>query len=394
MYYKHPLDIPKSELITGLRWTGERVPCPVAGIHGDTHPMAWGADNEIYMSAGDPNWAIVDGKPTGVTWNDAFDKPELYPHIGGVDVEKLIGFGAEFGIEQLNTMPGLMGPGGLGAKPSGMISFKGSLYLAVQNLLGGKPPRWGESSQHGSDATILKSDDFGKTWTPDIQAILTDMESKLYDRKGWKWQTPPEEREGWNGWKPMFPGALFGGPSFVQFGQDNRDAVDEYVYAVSGDQWDNGSELRVGRVSQDRIQKVDAWEWAVPGDDGIVVWTAELADSKPVLTIDRHLGLPEMVYLPGIKRYLLLTWALHKDFHTEAGSELTVLESENPWGPFRLVHYEEMWDSVEVCPYCPRIPLKWFDESTLSGWLLHSGNWFSPEPHYKPHVRPFELVLK
>jgi len=54
--YNHPLEIPASPLVPGLRWTGERVACPVDGIHGDTHPMTWAADGEIYLSAGDPNW--------------------------------------------------------------------------------------------------------------------------------------------------------------------------------------------------------------------------------------------------------------------------------------------------------------------------------------------------
>ena len=138
MRYNHPLEIPKSEKITAFSWTGQRTPCPVSGIHGDTHPMTWAADDQIYMSAGDPNWALIDGEPRGVTWQEAFDQPELYPHMGGVDVEKLTGYGADFGIEQVNTMPGLIGPGGNGAKPSGMISVNGSLYLAVQNLLGNK----------------------------------------------------------------------------------------------------------------------------------------------------------------------------------------------------------------------------------------------------------------
>jgi hypothetical protein len=389
MKYSHPLEIPRSTVLTGLQWTGERTPGP-QGIHNDTHPMSWAADDEIYLSAGDPNYAFFDGVPRHVPWQEAFDKPELYPHMGGVDVEKITGYGADFGIEQVNTMPGLIGPGGNGPKPSGMISVKGSLYLAVQNLLGKKDPPHRPNSQHGSDATILRSDDFGVTWTPDIQTGLAEMEAQHYDRRSWRWTNSPEERTGWKDWKPMFPGAKFGGPSFVQYGRDNAAALDEYVYAISGDQWDNGSELRVGRVPQDRILDADAWQWAAPDGDG-VEWISGLENSQPVLDLNGHLGLPEMVYLPGIGRYLLLTWGLHRDFHVDEGSELTILESEHPWGPFRLVFYEEIWDSVEVCPYCPRVPMKWFDNDALSGWLFHSGSWHTVH-HYRPHVRPFQLI--
>ncbi len=393
MIYKHPTEIPKSDKIKGLRWTGERVPYPVNEIHGDTYPLAWGDDGEIYTSAGDPNWAFVDGKPTPLTWQEAIEMPGIYPHMGGLDIEKISGTGKCFAIKRVNSMPGLTGPGGRGPKPTGLVSVNGSLYLAVQNLLGSKPPRFGEKSQHGSDATILRSDDYGLTWSPDIQSWWPEFEAKYYSRKEWKWVNSPEDRESYNGWKPMFPGNLFGGPSFIQFGQDNSGALDDYVYAVSGDQWDNGNEMRLGRVPKGGIIDEKAWEFAVLQDDGSVQWTNKLEESKPVLIIERHLGVPEMVYFPSIGRYLLLTWGLHKDFHVEAGSELTVLESEHPWGPFKLVHYEEIWDSVKVCPYCPRIPMKWFDEKTMSGWLLHSGNWFSMDPWYRMHIKPFELLF-
>jgi len=125
---------------------------------------------------------------------------------------------------------------------------------------------------------------------------------------------------------------------------------------------------------------------------GAVTWVDRQSSSKPVLTIDKHVSLPEMIYLTKLKRYLLLTWALHKDFNVSAGSELTILEAENPWGPFRLVHFEEIWDEVDVCPYCPRVPLKWFDQDKLSGWLLHSGNW-TGTTYYMAHNRPFELIV-
>lgn len=391
--YNHPLQIPRSSLITGLEWTSPRTSCPMPGMHGDTHPMAWADDDEIYMSAGDPNWAVIDGVRRSVLWNESVPKPEIYPHVGGLDVEKLTGYGAEFGVEQVNTMPGFMGPGGFGAKPSGMICVKGSLYLAAQNLLGKKPAPRGENSQHGSDATIIRSDDYGKSWYPDIEPILTDFENALYDRVTWTWANPPEERTSWKGWTPMFPGPLFGGPTFIQYGRNNEQAIDEYIYAISGDQWDNGSELRVGRVHQDHIIERDAWTWANVSNDGTVSWVTSPELAEPVLSIHKHIGLPEMFYLPSLQRYVLLTWGLHKDFHTEKGSELTVLDSPNPWGPFTLVHYEEIWDQVDICPYTPRVPLKWFDEANLSGWMLYSGNWFAPEPWYKPHVRPFQLKL-
>jgi len=79
-----------------------------------------------------------------------------------------------------------------------------------------------EISQHGSDATIVSSRDHGKTWTPNIKDI-----------KG-----------------PMFREMLSADRAFVNTGRNNVGAPDQYVYAVSTDQWDNGSALRVGEYLQ------------------------------------------------------------------------------------------------------------------------------------------------
>jgi hypothetical protein len=224
--YNHPAGLSKSPIIAGLRWTTPRAPCPVDGIHGDTYPMTWADDDAIYMSSGDPNWAEIDGLPRKILWPDAAANPALYPLIGGLDLERLTGQGAEFGVEQVNSMPGFIGPGGQGAKPSGLISVDGSLYLAAQNLLGWRPSPHRPNSQHGSDAAIIRSDDHGRTWQPDLTGILTSLEATHFDRPSGRWR---ERHDSWQGWRPMFPGNCFGGPSFVQCGRDNADAPDDWI---------------------------------------------------------------------------------------------------------------------------------------------------------------------
>jgi len=358
--------VPRSKLIAGLEWLAEQIPYPVPApgedltpygrafpgfdaegpcARGDTFPMTWAADGELYTSAGDPHWG---------------------EKAVGLDVEKFTGFPPDYHITKVNDMLGFTGGGGKGPKPSGMISVDGVLYLAFQNLCGMKPPAHGTRSQHGSDAVIVASRDFGWTWEPDISDIRA----------------------------PMFPGNYFGGPAFLNFGRDNRGARDGYVYAVSADQWDNGSHLRLGRVPHDAITETSAWEWVADlrplGDP---LWTADLAEAVPVLSHDRHISLPEMVYLAGLDRYLLLTWRFHQDFSNQHGSALIVYEAPEPWGPFALAHYEEQWEPREVNPYCPRLPLKWLESDGVTGWLQFSGNWKGQGPHYCPHVRRFRLKL-
>ncbi len=105
-----------------------------------------------------------------------------------------------------------------------------------------------------------------------------------------------------------------------------------------------------------------------------------------------------MVYLAGIRRYLLLTWRLHKDFSPDDGTDLLVFESPEPWGPFSLVHYEEYWEGKAYNPYCPRVPLKWMGSDGTSGWLQFSGSWGQTGQRnllsYRSNVRPFRLKMK
>ena len=356
------LRVPQSQAFAGLEWLSPRVSYPVAVVRGDTFPLTWAADGEIYASAGDPLWGAG---PVGV------EEQKGSPAMSGLDVQKFSGSPPDYRIEKVNDMPDYVGWGGEGVKPSGMLSAGGVRYLAVQNLLGKRPPAHGEKCQHGSDAFIVCSRDYGKTWSPDIAE---------------------QRRRG-----PMFPGAKFGGPSFVQYGRDSA-APDGFAYAVSGDQWDNGSELRVGRVPEDRILEAGAWEFVSGLGPALrPAWTRDLGASAPVLTLDRRLSLPEMVYLSGPKRYLLLTWRLHQDFKGDAGSSLLVLDAPKPWGPFSLVHCEELWEGEKaVNPYCPRVPLKWFDAKSNEGWLQFSGGWEpgTNRPHYRSHVRRFRLKTK
>lgn len=345
----HHFPVPQSKRIIGIKWEGERILYPLVTISGDTFPMTWAADGEIYTSAGDPGWG---------TSKD------------GLDVEKFTGGPTDYHIDKVNEMPDYTGPGGTGPKPTGMISVRGSLYLAVQNLLGRKPPAHGSVSQHGSDASILRSDDNGKTWSPGRKTA------------------------------PMFPGHLFGGPAFINFGQDNAGAKDHFVYAVSSDQWDNGSELRLGRAPDDRIQAAASWEWVAGFKNGEPVWTSDLAKSQPVLSDDRYISAPEMVYLAKLKRYLLLTWREKKDFDPMSGTELIIYESPEPWGPFALVCHEPVWETRIYNPYCPRLPLKWMEADGITGWLQCSGNWGFDTPHgwqstvyYRSSVRKFRLEL-
>jgi len=349
MDMKSDFAVPRSRLIKGVEWLGEGIGYPEQEIKGDTYPMTWADDGEIYTSAGDPLW----GETTG-----------------GLDVEKFSGGPEDYRITKVNHMNDYIGWGGDGPKPSGMICVEGVLYFAFQNMLKAKKAPYSVLSQHGSDAQIVYSTNKGGFWVPTLKNIPA----------------------------PMFPGHKFGGPAFVNFGRNNAGARDNFVYAVSSDQWDNGGNLRIGRVPNDSIVRREAWEWVSGyGISGEPVWSRDLEESIPILSMHRWIGIPEMVYLAGIKRYLLLTWRLHKDFSPTDGTDLLVFESPEPWGPFSLVYFEEYWQGKEFNPYCPRIPLKWMEPDGITGWMQFSGSW-GPEAqkkgYYRSNVRKFRLKMR
>ena len=101
-----------------------------------------------------------------------------------------------------------------------------------------------------------------------------------------------------------------------------------------------------------------------------------------------------MVYLAGIKRYLLLTWHFKEDFNPDEGTDLLILEAPEPWGPFSLVHFEELWEGKDFTPYCPRIPLKWMNPDHTSGYIQFSGSWEinkRNKGYYRSNIRQFEI---
>ena len=69
--------LPRSSHIAGIEWLGERVSYPDLAVKGDTFPMTWAEDDEIYTAAGDPLW----GESTS-----------------GLDVERFSGMSPEYTI--------------------------------------------------------------------------------------------------------------------------------------------------------------------------------------------------------------------------------------------------------------------------------------------------------
>lgn len=337
--------IPKSTVLSGITWLGSRVPAS-GNYKSDTFPVTWTDDDLMYSSGGDP---VSEGHD-------------------GLDIVSIQGSAEKYQIHVINNMPHFRGSGGNGLKPTGLLCRKGILYLFAQNL--GMRGNENAEKSHGYDAQIFQSKDHGKTWEPDIETV----------RKS-----------------PMFPGREFGSPCFVNYGKDNANATDGFVYALSGQGWANGNTLKVGRVPADPIMDIAAWEF-VGGFDGFrnPVWIKDFKAAVPVLEDTGFLGYPDCVYIASLKRYLLLDWRFKVErpekYSPDDGSELAIYEAPQPWGPYSVVAKMD-WETPEVTPYNPRLPLMWFDSKKLEGYLLFSGSWRNggSSEFYRPQVRRFKL---
>ncbi len=143
----------------------------------------------------------------------------------------------------------------------------------------------------------------------------------------------------------MFPGSRFATPYFVEYGQDGRasvDNADRYVYALSNDGfWDNGNNLILGRVARSKIGNLSATDWQYyQGGDGMEdsAWMSDMARAKLVLDAPGKLGMNGAVYVPGLRRYIMIGW-----YYPAGGGKIKdachatnwdFYEAPKPWGPW------------------------------------------------------------
>jgi hypothetical protein len=340
-----------SETIRGVRWL--TAPALYPRSHGDVWSCAWADDGEIYAAADDTR-GIADDCDSNLAIFRVSGTP---PDHTVTQVNPMAEYGRIGQREGQDTW-----------KANGMTCVDGVLYLSVsQHSSAGDYP---DKIQRVYDATIVESEDHGRTWS----------------------SKPPAGRA-------MFPGLRFATPFFVQFGQDYGGCFDDHVYAVSNSAtWNNGNHMVLGRVRRDRIGRLDPadWEFFASADaQDNPSWTPELV-RKPT-AVFKFRGFTSMAgiqYVPAFDRFVLAQWA-YTDLDGARPWRRTMLhlyEAPRPWGPWRHVHTEPDWGHAY---YNPSLPAKWFEDGGRRGWMTAAGN-FSREPDapfsYGFVVQKLELV--
>ncbi len=354
---------PPSETIKGIKWLAEPT---YTNWSGDVWSSTWARDGHIYTVADDSQGS-----------NLAIDRVEGDP--------------PNLKISRVNPMAEWGQPGQHGWwKGAGLTSIDGVLYLGIFSQSRPRPGGATKLSFCAYNSAIMKSEDYGKTWTPrpnDGPALF-----------------------------PLFPGREFPTPYFVQYGQDYSGAIDEFVYVVSNDGgWNNWNKMKLARIPRKAFSKLDLsdWEFFVRSNDaGQPVWTKHVLEAGSIFEHPGYTSMTGIQYVPAIKRFILGQWAYtsvkgqfdrtnlcpekwpwgtdHPKYHFRCETMLCLYESPHPWGPWHCFHSENPWGPAY---YCPNFPSKWFTNGGKSMWIVEGGNYDTGVRGYEFIVQPLELML-
>jgi CubicO group peptidase (beta-lactamase class C family) len=292
---------PHSAHVNGVRF-GPRRSILRHAVGSDNWPLTWGDDDAIYAAYGD-GWGFAPRGSRKLSLGFA----------------RIPGSPRDPRGENIASRTGEReGDGSKGLKASGMLMVDSVLYMWVRNA---------------RNAQLAWSADHGRTWT----------------------------------WGFRF-GASFAAPTFLNFGPNYEGARDDKVYVLSSDgpsAYESYDRLILARVPKDRIRDRGEYEFFVRRDDfGLPVWTKDLDRRGAIFEYPGHCARTEMVFHPGIGRYLL---AVGYDLKGGWG----LFDAPRPWGPWTTVFHTTKWGLGETHSY--RIPTKWIEADGDAFWLVFSG---------------------
>ena len=291
--------------------------------------------------------------------------------LTGANINVFRDFNSQDRGKQLPSAPDPfeVGPDGRTWKSSGCSFIDGALYLGISRHDYGDP--FGKRlRQDAVNASFIRSTDYGRTWT----------------------RTAKQNRK-----SPMFPGARFATPYFIDYGQAKPavDGADRYVYAISNNGfWDNGDTLVLGRVLRTKLADLNGADWEFfTGGKGLngTNWSPDAAKAKSLLSDPMKLGETGAVYLPARRRYMMVTWYYPNGTGHELGAaHKTVwnfLESPHPWGPWTRVGSHTWFPQGFYCPgICPKF------QSASRIYVMTAGDFTNGLAYYHLTAVPVDLA--
>lgn len=271
-------------------------------IDSDNFPITWAEDDALYTAYGD-GWGF---------------EPRTEKKLS-LGFAKVLGGPEDFrGVNIRSETGELTGDGPAGGKASGMLCVDGVLYMWVRNL---------------GNSQLAWSEDHGRTW-----------------HWGFKFETS------------------FGCPTFLNFGRNYEGARDRYVYTYSNDgpsAYESYDGMVLARVPRQRIRDREAYEFFVRLDErGEPVWTRDIDQRGHVFVNPKGCQRSDVVYNPGIKRYLMCLGIDHE-------GSWGIFDAPEPWGPWTTAFFTEYWGLGRTHYY--RIPSKWISPDGRTMYLVFSG---------------------
>ncbi len=216
------------------------------------------------------------------------------------------------------------GDGKSGVKASGMLMVEGRLYLWARNI---------------NNSRLAWSDDRGRSWT----------------------------------WAPWRFTRSFGCPTFLNFGPNNTNSRDRFVYVYSHDSdsaYDPADRMVLARVPNDRVSERDAYEFFERLDpEGEPVWTSDIASRGAVFNHPGHCYRSGITYNAGLDRYLWCQTLPEGEPRFSGG--FGIYDAPEPWGPWTTVFFTERWD---VGPgETQSFPTSWMSADGTTAHLVFSG---------------------
>ena len=327
---------------------------------GDLWPGAWSDDDYLYTANG-------DGRGFGSVSSDI-----AVGRLKGTPSTGITTQGLAYGDAIAKVWSGSQ----YNRKPTGMVSVGGVLYMAVQDLRCTDNGLFDDAPA----ASIYKSTDKGRTWTGTSE--------------------------------PMFKDYVFTTIMFLDYGQDNGNSPDGYVYAYGLDyNWRDSftgkvtdpTNLYLARVPGNSVQDRSKWEF-FSGTSSSPSWSRDIGARKPVLSDSRRVyeyvtegmtGIRDMtvlsqgsiVYNKPLNRYIYTSW-------TEYTYEF--YESPTPYGPFKLFAQKDFgcypWSDAKYGGYGCVVPSKFISGDGLEMYIV-STTFVSDTKQYKYAMRKMTVSL-
>lgn len=344
------------------------------GSGGDNWCITWTKDDSQITSMCDGNWLNLDN-PIGGFHNHLF---------------RIIGEADDFDREDIPNYPDFSGEQGSWFG-YGIVSIDNNIYSAVS-----KTP-WGSWSGPFRGLKLLKSSDNGDSWyridksgnelllgaKDSIRNVVNDSEMFFLEEYG----IPHQEQK-------AYPFSFI---DFVQNGQNNSAAKDDYIYIYSPE-GAQAHELNLARVAKDKLDVRSEWQYFTKFDSNKKPqWSKDISKRGYVIKYPEksskghyfgwYSWLPSIVWNEGLGLYIMVnggTYAGHgmtdsdKDYydnwmHTKTGS-LGFWYSENPYGPWKQFFYTDYWiaDDEKNLTYQPKISPKWISKDGKRMTLIWS----------------------